>query len=321
MKNKILIVGGDPNSINSEILIKTWRKLNTSLRKKIFLISNYDLISKQIKLLKLPTKISLVKDINRNKGEDSLKILNINLNFTNPFKVDKSSASRFVKKSLNTAHNLALKDDVIGIINCAIDKNLLGRKKIGVTEYLAAKCKVKNDSEAMLIKNEFLSVCPITTHIDVREVSKKLNKSLIVNKVKTINQWFKKNLGKKPSIGVLGLNPHNAEYRKNSEEMRIIIPAIKKCKSSCVNIKGPLVSDNIFIKDYKNYDVLIGMYHDQVLSPFKSLFKFNAINITLGLKYIRLSPDHGTAYKLIKKNMADPTSLIECLNFFKNLKK
>ena len=152
MKNKILIVGGDPNSINSEILIKTWRKLNTSLRKKIFLISNYDLISKQIKLLKLPTKISLVKDINRNKGEDSLKILNINLNFTNPFKVDKSSASRFVKKSLNTAHNLALKDDVVGIINCAIDKNLLGRKKIGVTEYLAAKCKVKNDSEAMLIK-------------------------------------------------------------------------------------------------------------------------------------------------------------------------
>ena len=63
------------------------------------------------------------------------------------------------------------------------------------------------------------------------------------------------------------------------------------------------------------------MYHDQVLSPFKSLFKFDAINITLGLKYIRLSPDHGTAYKLIKKNMADPTSLIQCLNFFKNLKK
>ena len=102
--------------------------------------------------------------------------------------------------------------------------------------------------------------------------------------------------------------------------MRIIIPAIKKCKSSGVNIKGPLVSDNIFIKDYKNYDVLIGMYHDQVLSPFKSFLNLMQY-ITLGLKYIRLSPDHGTAYKLIKKNMADPTSLIECLNFFKNLKK
>ena len=321
MKNKILIVGGDPNSINSEILIKTWRKLNTSLRKRIILISNYDLISKQIKLLKLPTKISLVKDINQNKGKESLKILNINLNFRNPFKVEKSSASHFIKKSLNTAHNLALKNDVMGIINCAIDKNLLGRKKIGVTEYLAAKCKIKNNSEVMLIRNKFLSVCPITTHIDVREVPKKLNKHLIINKVKTINHWFKKNLGKKPSIGILGLNPHNAEYRKNSEEVRIIIPAIKKCKALGANITGPLVSDNIFIKDYKNYDVLIGMYHDQVLSPFKSLFKFDAINITLGLKYIRLSPDHGTAYKLIKKNMADPTSLIECLNFFKNLKK
>ena len=81
MKNKILIVGGDPNSINSEILIKTWRKLNISLRKRIILISNYDLISKQIKLLKLPTKISLVKDINQNKRRRTLKILNINLNF------------------------------------------------------------------------------------------------------------------------------------------------------------------------------------------------------------------------------------------------
>ncbi len=319
MKKKILIVGGDPNSINSEILIKSWRKLSHSLKKRIFLISNYDLISEQIKLLKLPTKISLVKDINQNR-EDSLKILNIKLNFQNPFKIKKSSASRFIKRSLNTAHNLALKNDVMGIINCAIDKNLLGSKKIGVTEYLAAKCKIKNNSEVMLIKNEFLSVCPITTHIDLKEVSKKLNKILIINKIKTINHWFKKNSGKKPLIGVLGLNPHNAEYRKNSEEKRIIIPAIKKCKALGVKIKGPLVSDNIFIKDYKNYDVLIGMYHDQVLSPFKSLFKFNAINITLGLKYIRLSPDHGTAYEIIKKNKADPTSLIKCLNFLKNFK-
>ena len=159
MKKKILIVGGDPNSINSEILIKSWRKLSTSFKKRIFLISNYDLISKQIKLLKLPTKISLVKDINQKNKEDSLKILNIKLNFKNPFKVEKSSASHFIRRSLNTAHNLALKNDVMGIINCAIDKNLLGSKKIGVTEYLATKCKIKNNSEVMLIKNEFLSVC------------------------------------------------------------------------------------------------------------------------------------------------------------------
>ena len=148
-------------------------KIKYFIEKKNILISNYDLISKQIKLLKLPTKISLVKDINQKNKEESLKILNIKLNFKNPFKVEKSSASHFIKKSLNTAHNLALKNDVIGIINCAIDKNLLGRKKIGVTEYLAAKCKIKNNSEVMLIKNEFLSVCPITTHIDVREVLKK----------------------------------------------------------------------------------------------------------------------------------------------------
>ena len=80
-------------------------------------------------------------------------------------------------------------------------------------------------------------------------------------------------------------------------------------------MKGPLVADTIFIKDFKDYDVIVGMYHDQVLAPFKTIFKFDAINITLGLKYLRVSPDHGTAKNIILKNKANPKSLIECINF------
>ena len=93
------------------------------------------------------------------------------------------------------------------------------------------------------------------------------------------------------------------------------IPTILKLKNHGINIKGPIVSDTIFMNDFKKYDVIIGMYHDQVLSPFKALFKFNAINITLGLKYLRISPDHGTAFDLIRKKKANPLSLIKCINF------
>ena len=170
----------------------------------------------------------------------------------------------------------------------------------------------------MLIKNNKLAVSPITTHIDLKDVQKSVKKDLIVKKVKVINEWFVKNY-KKPKIGVLGLNPHNAELRKDSHEIKVIIPSISILQKANINISGPLVADTLFISEYKKFDVIIGMYHDQVLAPFKTLFKFNAINITLGLKYLRASPDHGVATKLIGKKKANYTSFLECLNFFNKL--
>ena len=106
--------------------------------------------------------------------------------------------------------------------------------------------------------------------------------------------------------------------KKSSEEKKIIIPSILALKKKGINLTGPLVSDTLFIDDFKKYDVIVGMYHDQVLTPFKTIFKFNAINITLGLKYLRVSPDHGVAKELILKNKANPQSLIECINFINN---
>lgn len=318
MKKKILIITGDPNSINSELIFKTWKKLNRKIKKKIIFISNYNLFKEQFKKLKYKTKIINLKNIQDISSEDSLKILNVNLKFKNPFKVDRNQASKFFYTSLKIAHKLALKKDIGGIITCPISKHILNKKKIGVTEVLALKSKIKNNSEVMLIKSKKFAVCPITTHEDIKNVSRKLNKQLILNKIKTIDKWFKLKFKKKPKIGILGLNPHNAELRKNSEEKRIIIPSILKIKKLGINITGPLVADALFIKDYKNYDVVVGMYHDQVLIPFKSIFKYKAINLTLGLKYLRVSPDHGVAQNLIGKNKANPTSLIECINFINN---
>ena len=102
---------------------------------------------------------------------------------------------------------------------------------------------------------------------------------------------------------------------KNSEEIKIILPSIRKLKKKSIYVDGPLSADTLFINDFKYYDVIVGMYHDQILTPFKTLYKFDAINITLGLNYPRVSPDHGTAKELIGKNRANEVSLINCLNF------
>ena len=321
MTKKILLLSGDPNSINSEIIYKSWKKLDTSIKKQLYLIGNAKLLRAQFQKLGYHLKLIKINSIKEKAKTNHLKIIDIDIKFNKPFDVSKKNRSKLILKSLNLAHHLAEKREVLGIINCAIDKKLLGKKNSGVTEYLASKCKIKNHSEVMLIRNKNLSVIPITTHIDIKQISRNISLTKIVNKVKTAENWFKYHFNKKPKLGILGLNPHNAELRKGSEENKIIIPAIKKLKISKVKIKGPLVADTLFVNDYKNFDIIIGMFHDQILAPFKAIFKFNAINITLGLKYLRASPDHGTANNLIGKKKANPESLIECINFINKFGK
>ena len=319
MKKKILIIGSDPNSINSEIIYKSWKSLKLKEKNQIYLISNYKLLLKQFEILKYPIKLIKVKDIDDEIETNRLKVINIDIKFKDPFNVSMNESSIFIKKSFDKAHKIALSGKVVGIINCPLNKKLL-KKNQGVTEYLAFKCEIRDNSEVMLIKNKNFAVSPITTHINIKNVVKKINKNLIIKKINTINNWYKKYLKIKPKIGVLGINPHNGEMRKNSEEIRIILPAIKKLKKNGLKVFGPLVADTVFINDYINYDVIVGMYHDQVLTPFKTIYKFDAINLTLGLKYLRLSPDHGVASNIIKKEMADKTSLLKCVEFLKKLK-
>ena len=320
MNNKIVIITGDPNSINSEIIFKSWKRLNNQIKKNIYLIGSYELLRKQFKKLNYKSKIIKVKNLNESLNKNDLKIIDIPLKFSKPFNVSKEDSSKYIINSFSLAHMLASKKLVKGIINCPINKELLrSKKRIGVTEFLASKCKIKDDSEVMLIHNKVISVSPITTHINIKNVSKNIEKKIIIKKMLTLEKEFKKLFKKKPRIGILGLNPHNDEYSKNSEEVKKIIPAISFLKKKKLNIYGPLVSDTLFINSYKEYDVIVGMYHDQVLTPFKTLYHFNAINITLGLNYVRVSPDHGPALDLIGKNKANYQSLFECINFVNKL--
>ncbi len=307
--NNFAIILGEPNSINSEILAKS-----NAINKKAIIIGNYNLLKSQLKTLKINRKLKKIENFEKiKKFSKALHIFDVPLKFKNAFSVSPKESAIYVKKCLEIGHKLCLQKKVKGMINCAINKkHLFQNKNLGVTEYLANKNKVSK-SEVMVIYNKKLSVVPLTTHIRIRDISRNLKKHIIVQKIKTLNKCYLKYFNKKPRIAILGLNPHNFEFRKNSEEKKIIVPIINILKRK-VKITGPYSADTIFLKEnLKKYDVVVGMFHDQVLAPFKALFGFDAINITFGLPYIRMSPDHGVAEDKKKLNISNPKSLNKCI--------
>ena len=322
MKKIIAIIAGEPNSIASEIIFKTW-KLKKKNYNRFFVIGNIDILKKQKKKLKFLFKIKKI-DENFTYTDligNSLPVYNINYHQKRAFEKISSKSNKYIFQCFDHAIKFIKKNKINGFINCPISKKyLLKNKYQGITEFLSKKSNVYGDS-VMLIYNKKLSVSPITTHVPLRKVSKKLNASLIVKKIQIISNFYKKNFNKKPTIGVLGLNPHNHSAEKKSEETKIIIPALKILKKKNIRVKGPISPDTSFLT-YKKHklNVIVGMYHDQVLSPFKTLFGYNAINITLGLPYIRMSPDHGIGEDIVGKGVSNPESLLESIKFFSQIK-
>ena len=318
MKNKpILIVAGEPNSVFLEIFFKTFKK--KVIKNPVILIVSKDLLFKQMKQLGFNFKVNLIneKNINYKKIDNKkINIINVTYEFKNAFEEITDKSNKYLTKCFSTALLLLKSDYFLGLINGPISKkNFLKERYLGITEYLAAKTKTKN-KVAMLIYNKKLSVSPITTHLPLKLVSKMITKKIIINQVKLINQFYKKELKTKPRIAVTGLNPHCESNYKSSEEENIIIPALKYLNKKNIKVDGPFAADTIFLKEQSNkFDVIIGMYHDQVLTPIKTLFGFEAINITLGLPFIRISPDHGPNVKMLGNNKSNPESLIQAINF------
>ena len=323
MNKPIAIIAGEPNSISSEIIFKNWQIRKRYVHKPLFIIGSVWLLNLQKKKLNYKIKIKKIDNnftINDLKSNE-LPVFNIEYKQKKPFEKISSKSNNYILKCFNQAIKLIESKKIVGFINCPISKEFLFKKKHqGITEFLSKKTGVENN-EVMLIYNKKLSVSPLTTHIPLGQVSKKINKLNIIKKVKIINNFYKKIFYKNPNIAVLGLNPHNFSPTKKSEEREIISPAIKTIKKSRIKVIGPISPDTSFMlfKRYK-LDVILGMYHDQVLTPFKALFKYEAINITLGLPYIRISPDHGVAENIVNKRIANPKSLIESIKFFNYIK-
>jgi 4-hydroxythreonine-4-phosphate dehydrogenase len=311
----IIVVAGEPNSIFLEIFVKSIRKNN--YKNPIILIASYNLVKLQLKKLNYKIKINLLSYENLNiryLKNDKINLLNVSYSFKKPFEKISSKSKKYISDCFELAFRLIKSGFSDKFINGPISKkHFLSKKYLGITEFLAAKTKTKKC--AMLIYNKELSVCPLTTHLPIKLVSKQINRKNIIEKVNLINDFYKKKFKFKPNIGVLGLNPHCESIDKFKEDLVIIKPTIDNLKKR-FNIRGPFPADTIFLKDNrKNFDVIIGMYHDQVLAPLKTIYEYNAINITLGLPFLRISPDHGPNEKMMGKKKSNPKSLIEAIKF------
>jgi 4-hydroxythreonine-4-phosphate dehydrogenase len=318
MDNKpIIIVAGEPNSVFLEIFFKSLE--SKKYKSPLIIICSKKLLQKQMKKLEFNFKINVINrtftDFNKLNNKQ-INLININYKFNNCFDKISNKSNKYIKKSFEVALKIMHQNNLTKFINGPISKkSFLKGKTLGITEYLAEKTKQKG-KVGMLIFNKDLSVSPITTHLPLKNVHKEISKQKIYTQVKLINNFYKKKFNKVPRIAITGLNPHCESNFQNSEEDRIIIPAIKKLRLKNTNINGPFPADTIFTKSLlNNYDVVIGMYHDQVLSPMKALFNFDAINITLGLPFTRISPDHGPNHSMLGKNLSNPKSLIQALKF------
>ena len=312
----IIVVAGEPNSIFFEIYVKSLKY--KKFKSPIILIASYNLIKLQMKKLKIKKKIRLINILDLKKkylNNKKINLINIDYNQKKPFEKISNKSYIYIKKSFDLALQILNRGISHKFINGPISKKFFLRKKyLGITEYLAHRTKTINFG--MLIYNKDLSVCPLTTHLPLKNVSKKINKKLIFEKVKLINTFFKKYLKQKPKIAITGLNPHCESISHFNEDEKIIKPAIKSLIKSKYKVFGPFAADTIFLSNNrKKYDVVVGMYHDQVLTPIKTLFEYDAINITLGLPFLRISPDHGPNKKMINKNSSNPLSLINSLKF------
>tara|TARA_B100000795_G_scaffold187140_1_gene142289 strand:+ start:5974 stop:6939 length:966 start_codon:yes stop_codon:yes gene_type:complete len=318
MKNKpILIVSGEPFSVFIEIFLKAIKK--KKFNRKIVLIVSKSLFIEQMNKLGFNFKINLINQKNikfKELSKTKINIIDVNFNFNKVFDKITDLSNQYIFESFRVALKLIKTDNFVGLINGPISKkNFLKGKFLGITEYLAHETN-RTNKVSMLIYNKKLSVCPITTHVSIKDVCKNITKSKIIKQVKLIQEFYLKKIKINPKIAITGLNPHCESYYRSSEEEQIIKPAIKDLIKKKYNISGPFAADTIFLKQQlKKYDVIVGMYHDQVLTPAKTLFGFKSINITLGLPFIRISPDHGPNASMIGKNKSDPQSLIEAIKF------
>ncbi len=301
----ILIVPGEPKSIFFEILFKSLKSVK--IKSPLIIICNKKILQNEIKRFNFRNKIEeLDPKVVFEKKIHNEKIYLINISNNNP--------KIYIQKCFKYAFSLLKRGLTNKFINGPINKTkTLKKRYLGVTEYISHSFNQKKF--AMLIYNQKLSVCPITTHLPLSQISKKINRKLIKEKIVIVNDFYKNFLGIKPKIAVTGLNPHCESVLNFNEDEKIILPAIKSLKKK-INVQGPFPADTIFLSNNrKKYDVIIGMYHDQVLGPIKTLFEYDAINITLGLPFLRITPDHGPNKKMLGKNKSNPISLIKSLNF------
>lgn len=356
--NKILITAGDPSGIGPEIVVKSlYREKNLSKFIVIgdyFVLNRYSLL-KEIPHIKIQplefihsyigsckfglessnlisrTLFDKKTESNHSFDIKSNKLIIIDMKNVNTkkFKFSKihKDYGRASIEYINFAINLIKKNIGKILITGPVNKKaiiLSGIKNFsGHTEYIAGLTNTKNFSMLMLGKKTQYKLLLLTRHIPLKEVSKNLKIESIVNQILTTNNSLKKYFRiKSPIIGICNINPHLGEFGTiGNEEIKILLPAIKILnKKYKLNIIGPISTEKAFsLQQQKKLSLIVANYHDQAMVPLKILCKYDIINFTCGLPFIRISPGHGTAFDIAGKNIADITSMISCLNLSKHL--
>ena len=304
---------GDPSGIGPEVFIKAIKdqKLKHHLS-KVILVSSPKVIEGAISALDVKQKINLISDI-KNARPDSINLINVDGCKDFVLGEPTFNNSKFIIECLSTAADLALTNSsclVTGPLNKSIIQKHI-QNFTGHTEFL--KRKFNANEVLMYMTNGNLHLGILTTHIPLKEVSSAISRDLIKNKYKLLHHGlidiFKLT---NPKIAVLGINPHAGEFGTiGNEEQNIILPAIDELQHEGYDAYGPVSADTVFTQT--KYNAVLSMYHDQALPVVKTIDFNKTVNITLGLPFLRISVDHGTAEDIAKNYSANYESMMEAL--------
>ena len=318
-KKIIALTMGDPSGISTELIIKCWKKNKSKY--SFFIIHDPDFVSNIIKKMKVNINIKIISSPNEAKKyyKNYLPVYPIYIAKKTYLGTPNNENSKKILESIDIAVKFAKENKIAGIVTNPVSKKIISKVRknfTGHTEYLA---QLDNKKQfVMMLFNKSLKVVPVTTHVALKNVSKMITPLLIANSIKVLEKSLKNDFKiKKPKIAVTGLNPHSGDGGMlGHEENKIIIPAIIKAKKNGLNIEGPLAADSVFRKsNLKIYDAFLCMYHDQALIAVKTIDFEKTVNYTVGLSFIRTSPDHGTGFDIAKKFIADETSLVTAINY------
>lgn len=309
---------GDPNGIGPEIIMKTFTDSRLLDYCRPVIYGSGSLFAFQRKALDQKYfNYQQIKEVNR-IHENKVFLLNAwNDDFFVEFGKPTFESGRIAYLSLDAAANDLVSGKIDALVTAPINKKNIQSADFdfpGHTEFLASK--YEGNQPLMLLVSEDLKVGVVTGHIPVKDVAENLTKERVVDKLRVMSKTLRQDFGvSRPKIAVLGLNPHAGEEGLlGKEELEVIIPALEEARKDKLIAPGPFPADGFFgTCKYREVDAVLAMYHDQGLIPFKTLAFETGVNYTAGLPGIRTSPDHGTAFSIAGKNLADERSFREAV--------
>jgi 4-hydroxythreonine-4-phosphate dehydrogenase len=314
---------GEPAGIGADITLAAWRRRAELALPAFYLLADPASLAERARRLSLDIPIAVVEPAAAAAAfRTALPVVDIGIAITaQPGQPDKTSAPAAL-----AAIDRAVADVRAGIaaalVTNPVAKNVLyraGFAQPGHTEYLAELAQGATGEPVhpvMLLWSPELAVVPVTIHLPLREVVSRLTADLIVQTGRIVAHDLAARFGiARPRLAVAGLNPHAGEDGAlGLEDLEVVRPAVERLRADGIDARGPLPADTMFHAAARaSYDVALAMYHDQALIPIKTLAFEHAVNVTLGLPFIRTSPDHGTAFDIAGTGRADPSSLIAAL--------